>query len=114
MPQVTTWPSKNTRRLLGGKSVDFNFVVPSRQDYFRFRAHKIKGSEFNGQLAAVIIEMANPLLDLLTEPIIVMYDAQTRKLVEYRGLSNISDSNGSNYEAYITYTLDDIGMTSPH
>ncbi len=101
-------------QLLSGEAVNFNFAVPSRRTYYRFQARKIEGSEFNGRPAAVIkIGMANALIGLFADPIIVTYDLETRNLMEYRGMSNIRDANGSNYDARITYSLDDIATASP-
>ena len=43
------------------------------------------------------------LIGLFVDPLRLSYDAETRRLIEYRGLSNVRSADGELYEVRIRY-----------
>lgn len=102
-------------QLLSGESLKFNFAIPLKRDYYQFRAHKIQDTQYENRAAVIIkIEIASSLLGLFADPIVLIYDMETRHLVEYLGLSNLPNAEGTkNYLTKIVYPLDKIDTATP-
>lgn len=77
--------------LVAGKTVALAFGVVSQRSSFRFRVRKTELSTQGGQTLVRLLAEPDSLLRLLAEPLTLVYDVQTRDLVEYRGLSNLVD-----------------------
>ncbi len=89
--------------LLSGETVKFRFIAPNRQISVRFKAEFVGQREIEG-LAVVDFKVAvASLLGLFVDPLRLSYDAQTRHLIEYRGLSNVRNAQGELYEVRIRY-----------
>jgi len=84
--------------LVAGKTVPFTFVVSGELDTFKFRAQRIADGSFEGKPAVRLQVEPNTLLRLLAEPLEVLYEPERRKLLEYRGVSNLHDPR--TFEAY--------------
>ena len=84
--------------LVAGKPVPFTFVVSGELDTFKFRAQRIADGSFEGKPAVRLQVEPDTLLRLLAEPLEVLYDPAERKLLEYRGVSNLHDPR--TFEAY--------------
>jgi hypothetical protein len=84
--------------LVAGKAVPFTFVVSGELDTFKFRAKRIADGSFEGKPAVRLLVEPDTLLRLLAEPLEVLYDPAQRKLLEYRGISNLHDPR--TFEAY--------------
>ena len=84
--------------LVAGKTVPFTFVVSGELDTFKFRARRIADDSFEGKPAVRLQVEPDTLLRLLAEPLEVLYDPAQRKLLEYRGISNLHDPR--TFEAY--------------
>ncbi len=99
----------NWRQLMRGEPLGFNFVVPRRLDFYKLRIEKT-GEEKKGGRGWVRFEIKpdNFWLSLgsgvtgwgLTR---FKYDAQTRQLVEYEGVSLIHDEKGQSYPVKSIY-----------
>lgn len=90
--------------LMQGKAVDFKFVVAGSLDTFKFRARKVGDTQFEGKPAVRILVEANSLLSLVAPELNVTYEPIARKLVEYRGPSNIHNPRtGDPYDVRIAY-----------
>jgi hypothetical protein len=102
-------------QLLSGESLEFNFAIPLKRDYYKFRARKIQDIQYERRAAVIIkIEITSSLLGLFADPIVLIYDTETRHLVEYQGLSNLPNAAGTeNYLTKIIYPLDEIGTATP-
>jgi hypothetical protein len=77
--------------LLAGKAVEFTFAVSGELDTFRFRARRIADAPFEGKPAVQLKVEPSTLLRLLADPLYVLYDPAQRRLLEYRGISNLHD-----------------------
>ncbi len=73
-------------------------------DEFDFRARKVGDATFEGRPAVHIRVEPDSLLRWLVDPLDLTYEPVERKLVEYRGLSNIHDeATGKPYNVRIIY-----------
>jgi hypothetical protein len=77
--------------LLERKPVDFTFVVSGELSTFRFRARRIEDREFEGQPAVQLKVEPSTWLRLLAAPLYILYEPKERRMLEYRGISNIHD-----------------------
>ena len=66
--------------------VKLNLILPSRLDFYGFRARLIKAE---GNLLHLRIELDSWLLRLFADHLSITYDKEKKKLVYYSGLSNI-------------------------
>lgn len=84
--------------LLEGKTVRFTFAVSGNLDQFRFRAVRLADTTFEGQPAVLLRVEPDTLLRLLADPLFITYEPKQRKMLEYRGVSNLHDPK--THEAY--------------
>ena len=90
--------------LLAGQTVKFRFVVAGQLDSYGFRAHKIGEVQFEGKPAVQFKIEPDSLLRLLVDPLVLTYDPQSRRLLEYRGIANVMNPlTGKPYNARIDY-----------
>lgn len=90
----------NWDKLVKGEALIFNFAVASRLDYYKMRASKISATD---KTMKVKIEPERRILRLLASPIVVNYDKNTKRILSYEGISNISDENGDNFTIKLVY-----------
>jgi hypothetical protein len=84
--------------LVAGKTVKFTFVVSGELDTFKFRARRIEDGTFEGKTAVRLKVEPDTLLRLLADPLEIMYEPTQRRMLEYRGVSNLHDPK--TFEAY--------------
>lgn len=90
--------------LMKGETVKFAFVVAGNLDTFRFRARRIGETTFEGKPAVALRVEPASILRWLVDPLELVYDPVLRKLLEYRGVSNLHDpETGKAYNARIIY-----------
>jgi hypothetical protein len=90
--------------LTSGERRVFHFAIPKRDETFKFRLEQIDEKQFNGRKVAVFkMALDSFFLRLIVNDIIVGYDAETRRLAFYKGLSNIRDDKGELYKANIKF-----------
>lgn len=90
--------------LMAGNTSHFNFISTARQDYYRFQLSKIESSNSGTQHEIIIkMEPANYILRALLDPIIITYNARTKRIINYTGISNIKDIEGGNHFASLSY-----------
>jgi hypothetical protein len=91
--------------LLEGKSLKLTIAVVARLDRFTVRLRRIDDIQFAGRPAVRFqLEHDSPLR-LLLNPLVLTYDPETRRLLEYRGQSNIRDpKTGNPYEVRIDFS----------
>lgn len=87
------------RLALGPVSV--RFAVPSRLDTYSFRIRPMEGTD--ARRVRLRIEIDSWLLRQFAPHIEVLYDRQTRHLLEYRGVSNLEAPDGSTQKVVIQY-----------
>ena len=90
--------------LLEGSTLEFNFGAAFALDYYRFRIFKKSGTIVDGRERVVMqCDIDNFLVRLFVKPIVLTYDVETRRLVEYEGISNINDDRGKSHFVRIQY-----------
>jgi hypothetical protein len=95
---------ENFDKLLKGESVVINMIVPERFDYYSFRYTKVKNVKFSGKDAVLIkMESDNYIIRQLVDPMYLTFDVSTRKLLQYEGVSSISNEKGERYVVKLVY-----------
>lgn len=100
---------ENWERLMQ-QDVLVHFAVPARHSFFDFRIQRANRPASNPALVLFDVRIANPLLNLLVDKITVGYDRNSRRLMTYEGLSNISDENGKSRAARIVFDYSKAGL----
>ncbi len=93
----------NWSKLTAGETVRFNFLVPSRLDYLSFKVRQVETTEVDGRKANVFRLGLTGLLGLIVSGIDVAYDAESRLLLRFSGLSNVRNEDGDNYVVRIEF-----------
>jgi len=84
----------NWMKLRAGNVLPLRFAVPTRLQAYKFNLRQTGESQFAG-VAAVTYQMKlSGLLSLISDPIEVTYDKASRRLLRFRGLSNLRDDAG--------------------
>ncbi len=101
--------------LQSGERPEFPFAVPSRLDTLTFRLRSLGREKILQRPATrVRMELANPLLRWLVDPVDVAYHADTGALLRYEGISNLPDPNGDgNYRVRIDFPPDGVQPQPP-
>jgi len=95
---------KKWTQIMTGKAVSFNFVVPARLDYYRFRVRKISTFEDGGRKAVLVsLEPDHFILRSLIDPIKITYDVASKRIIRYEGISNIPKDGDRNFDAKLVY-----------
>lgn len=88
------------KALMNGETVKFRFIAAGKLDSFKFRGKRVADTTFEGKPAVHFKVEPDSFLRLLAGPLEMTYDAQSKKLLEYRGISNIHDpATGEAYKA---------------
>lgn len=94
----TRWDS-----LEKGDSIEVPFLVPSRLDSVNFKVRKIADATIDGDVASVFrLSVAGPIGWFLSD-IDVSYRQRDRRLVRYRGITNVRNAAGAMLEAQIDF-----------
>lgn len=89
--------------LAKGAAIKVAFLVPSMLEAVNFKVRKVSEERIDGELASVMrLSLAGPLGWLLPD-IDVSYRQRDRRLMRYRGLTNIRDAGGKLLEAQIDF-----------
>ena len=95
---------KRWDELVNGKALKFDFLVPARSGTVKFRLKKTGMATYEGKPAVELtLAPANALVRWLVDPIVVLYDAQDKALLKYRGISNLRGPNYKNYDVVIHF-----------
>ncbi len=104
-------------RLMARETVNLRLAVAGSLDQFKFRARRIGDTQFEGKPAVRFYIEPDSLLRFLVDPLELTYDPVDRKLLEYRGISNIRDpKTGKTYltrTAYYSEVPKNIGKLPP-
>ncbi len=103
--------------LRSGQRLTVAFAIPSRQEAFEFRVQALP-QEDAGEVVRVRVEVASWLLRLLAPHMDCDYDPATRRLLRYRGPSNLEGDGGAHPDVEITYdysgwTDEEVALASP-
>jgi len=94
--------------LLAGASREFQFPFADRQSLVELRIQPLSCSYQTQTDQCFRLDLANWLLRVLVKPIELGYDAKSRRLTRYRGLSNIGDEQGNGLVVDIRYSYESI------
>ena len=96
---------KHWDNLMKGKTEEFNFITPSKLDYFSFRVYKDSITTVGGRKGMrLILEPSSFILRAFVDPIIIVYALDNKDILYYKGISNVNDENGKSYSVEINYT----------
>jgi hypothetical protein len=87
-----------------GDRVVFDFTAPHKLRTYRLRLRLTEETVFQGRQAAVFhLEVDNFLVRLFVDPIVLAYDIETRRILQYEGVTNVGNGSGKNYVARILF-----------
>jgi hypothetical protein len=90
--------------LLRGETLHFRIVAVSRFDSYKFRANRAADVTFEGKPAVCIQSEIDSMLKLFAGPLRFCFDAGSRKLLEFRGPTNVRDpATGKTYDVRISF-----------
>lgn len=104
-------------KLLEGKTLSFDFVVPTEQTSLTLNARLDRREWQQGrEVAHIKVDFSNPLFRLLAQGLSLTYDIESHNLIEYQGPSNLGDAQGR-YDVRIAFPEGQTGLqqarTSP-
>jgi len=95
---------QNWEKLAAGERISVNFAVSIERDYFRFFIVKTGNGEVNGRRALQLrLQIENVFLRSVVDPIDISYDVESKRLLLYRGMSNINNERGKSYRASVVF-----------
>jgi hypothetical protein len=95
---------ENWVRLLAGEKIKVAMGIPFNLDTIDMALQKVEETTF-GKRKAVRLRMAvdNFLLRSILDPIELVYDAETRRCLLFKGITAINDERGKSYKAELVY-----------
>lgn len=92
------------QRLLAGDTLRFRFAVAGSLKVLDMRARRIDGTTFEGEPAVRLrAELDMFLINWFVDGLVLTYDPEDRRLLEYRGISNMQDAEGERYPVRVSY-----------
>lgn len=91
-------------QLEAGRTLHFTLVVPGKTDSFRLRARKLAEVDVNGRRVMRVRIELDSLLRLFLPPLELTIDPDTKRVLEYSGITNLKDpATRRAYSAKITF-----------
>ena len=96
---------KQWNSLMNGENIKIKFLSTARLKSFDFSIKKMPSQSNESDSNSVIFKFTvnNPFIQWLLKPIYLTYDQQTRRLMQFEGITNLSDKEGKSYKAVIYY-----------
>jgi len=91
----------NWQLLTANQSPSIKYLLPTRQTTIELVIERTSCKESNQ--TCFLIEPSNWFFRMLSKPLVLTYDSDSRKLMTFQGKSNISDSEGNYQEVLIHY-----------
>ena len=91
----------NWQSLTANQSPSIKYLLPTRQTTIELEIERTSCKESNQ--TCFLIEPSNWFFRMLSKPLVLTYDSDSRKLMTFQGKSNISDSEGNYQEVVIHY-----------
>ena len=92
------------KELIEGQTLKFHLAVAGSLDTFRFRVKRVEDTTFEEQPAVRFLVEPDSLLRFVADPLQLTYEPTQRKLLEFRGISNVHDPRtGRQFTARIAY-----------
>ncbi len=99
---------ENWSALVDGQIKEFQFPFASRESLIDLRIAATRCSYANETDQCFALRLDNWLLGKLVSPIELGYDPSLKRLIRFRGLSNIGDSTGAGQAVDIRYRYEDL------
>jgi hypothetical protein len=93
--------------LVAGEQHQFQFPFADRESLVELRIGRLGCSYDSNSDQCFRLDLANWFLRMLVAPIELGYDSDNRRLMRYRGLSNIGDVNGNGLVVDLRYDYPD-------
>ena len=90
----------NNLEVLERKNVALNLILPSELRALPFEIQRVRSQ---GDRVEAVLELDHWLFRYFAPSLRLVYDSKSRKLLEYRGISNILDSQGNRQDVRIVY-----------
>jgi len=91
-------------RLMAGDTVHFRFAVAGSRRVLDMRARRIDDTEFEGEPAARFrAELDMFLINWFVDGLVLTYDPEDKRLLEYRGISNMQNAEGERFPVRVSY-----------
>jgi len=95
---------ENWEKLSKGERMSFHFLAPVQLDDYLFAVEKIKDDTWKDRNALYLkLEIDNFILKRIVNPFLLVYDYNTKRILQFEGLSNINDENGKSLKVKIVY-----------
>ncbi|MGW8320748.1 MAG: hypothetical protein ACWGSD_04270 [Thermodesulfobacteriota bacterium] len=94
---------ENLERLERGDVFKIKLIFPNKLRAYDFKIEKV---DSEGDTVRVKVKFANWLVSWAVPQLDLLYSKKERKLIDYRGVSNIFDENDDLQEVHITYSDD--------
>ena len=88
--------------LYSGETVRFPFLIAGRDSPLTMKASREQEQSCDGGALCLSVTLDAWLLSMLVQPIELVYDSE-RRLLQYRGISNIRDAEGRSQQVLIDY-----------
>jgi hypothetical protein len=89
-----------------GNTRQVDFVVPSRMSSYKFELTALGVVNKEPELVGFQLDIKNWFLRMFADKIVVQYDAKSRKLMSYHGLTNIQDDKGQSQSLKVHFNYD--------
>lgn len=94
---------QNWTYLVNGEVLEREFLIPSQLEFYTFNIQKARVDRPDE--VAFQLGIKSILLQIFVPPVLVYYDAKTRSLLRYEGISNIRNRNGENFDVRIEFQV---------
>lgn len=88
--------------LISGDVIEREFLIPSQLDFYTFEIERAESEHLEAY--AFELRIKSMFLQMFVRPVLVHYDAQTRSLLRYEGISNIRNDQGENFDVRIEFS----------
>lgn len=89
--------------LAAGDPVEFPFQVVGFDSPLAMKAYRIDGGSCPRETLCLEVGLDSWLLGLLVDPIALSYAVDSRRLLRFRGISNLRDDSGETFQVDIRY-----------
>lgn len=94
--------------LVAGESVELDIAVPYRRELFAFRLSPERAEPVAGRpVLGLRLEVASRMLRFLVDPVHLVYDRETRRLLTFEGITAINDDEGHSHRARLVFVYPD-------
>jgi len=100
--------------LMANETVNFKLVLAARERVLNMRLDRIDDSAVNGQRAVRFRAQVDMLfVGWFTQKLVFTYNPENKRLISYRGVSNMQDERGKSYPVEVRYYQGDAPASMP-